>query len=313
MVSWKIPLHESPLRKLRGAGVSLIALLFLAPQANTQQEKLDELAGESAAAINLNFKYVKGNPKVRVLDFKAMHQGSEELGSKLAELFSDSLRRQARGFVVLDRMDGVSSLGDGHLSVNHDDQIDAMDCSAEQSGGIPNALVEGLFDILSGDAVSLSVKVLDHDKTVFEKRITLPLSSQLRAVASKPTPLKTISDSPKPIVWVNTDRALSDTERVVRLSEKSDNTFKAPTCLRCPNPSFPDTAVAAKANGTVKFDVEIDSEGFPVRIRLVEGSRCGFTSTAIDAVTHWTFSPALAPDGKPVAVVVPIEVTFRTY
>jgi outer membrane biosynthesis protein TonB len=34
---------------------------------------------------------------------------------------------------------------------------------------------------------------------------------------------------------------------------------------------------------------------------------------AIAAVRTWRFKPALGPDGKPVTVNAPIEVTFRLY
>jgi hypothetical protein len=56
-----------------------------------------------------------------------------------------------------------------------------------------------------------------------------------------------------------------------------------------------------------------DAAGFPVQIALIQRLRCGLTSKAIDAVAQWKFSPAVGPDGKPLVVVVQVEVTFRLY
>jgi protein TonB len=44
---------------------------------------------------------------------------------------------------------------------------------------------------------------------------------------------------------------------------------------------------------------------------VVKGPGLGLEEKAVEAVKQWRFKPALGPSGKPVAVVVPIEVTFR--
>jgi len=39
----------------------------------------------------------------------------------------------------------------------------------------------------------------------------------------------------------------------------------------------------------------------------------GLEEQAIKAVRTWTFKPAIAPNGKPAAVIWPIEMTFRWF
>jgi len=298
------------LRKLRGGVVVLIVLLCSAPEVRTQQQKLDELAGETAAAVSQNVKYMVGGAKVLVLDFSPLHQEPGDLGSKLADQFSDSLKKQARGFVVLDRADYFARFRN-ESSTSYDDRRDAMDCAAEQPSAKTHAQVEGFFDVLSGDTVSLWVTVLNDGKNIFSKRITLTLIHGLDGFGSRP-PAK-MNDTPGSIVWSRTDHPESDMGGAVRLSYGSDPGIKGPTCLECPNPSYSDAATSARVQGTVKLGVEIDAAGLPVRIALIQRLRCGLTSKAIDAVAHWKFNPAVGPEGKPLDVVVPIEVTFRLY
>jgi len=80
-------------------------LLSFAPQARPQQQELDELAGEAAAALSGNGKHSAADTKVLVLDFNALHARPEELGIALADSFSDALKRQLRGFEVTDRQE----------------------------------------------------------------------------------------------------------------------------------------------------------------------------------------------------------------
>jgi protein TonB len=44
---------------------------------------------------------------------------------------------------------------------------------------------------------------------------------------------------------------------------------------------------------------------------VVKGPGLGLEDKAIEAVKNWRFKPALGPNGKPVATLTPIEVTFR--
>jgi outer membrane biosynthesis protein TonB len=45
----------------------------------------------------------------------------------------------------------------------------------------------------------------------------------------------------------------------------------------------------------------------------VKGPGLGLEEKAIEAVKGWKFKPAVGPNGKVVAAMVPIEVTFRLY
>jgi periplasmic protein TonB len=83
------------------------------------------------------------------------------------------------------------------------------------------------------------------------------------------------------------------------------------TCIYCPSPQFTEEARQAKYQGTVTLQVMITAEGRGTQIQVVRGLEMGLSEQAVKAVEGWLFRPARGPDGKPVATVADIEVTFR--
>jgi TonB family protein len=84
-----------------------------------------------------------------------------------------------------------------------------------------------------------------------------------------------------------------------------------PACVFCPNPSYTDEARAAKFSGNVVLQVVVTADGRAENILVMRKAGYGLEQSAIETVKRWQFRPAKGPDGKPVATVVPIEVTFR--
>lgn len=84
-----------------------------------------------------------------------------------------------------------------------------------------------------------------------------------------------------------------------------------PSCAYCPSPTYSDEARKAKYQGTVVLQVVITADGRAANINVIKGPGLGLEERAIEAVRQWRFNPAVGPNGKPVATLVPIEVTFR--
>lgn len=91
------------------------------------------------------------------------------------------------------------------------------------------------------------------------------------------------------------------------------NGVGVPECIYCPTPLYSDEARKAKYAGTVVLRVTITTDGRAVNISVMKGVGLGLEEKAIEAVKTWRFRPAVGPSGKPVATIVPIEVTFRLY
>jgi len=84
-----------------------------------------------------------------------------------------------------------------------------------------------------------------------------------------------------------------------------------PRCTYCPNPSYSEEARAARVQGSVILSVVVGSTGQVEKAVALRGPGHGLEQQAIEAIQGWRFTPAAGPDGKPVACIVNIEVTFR--
>jgi TonB family protein len=88
---------------------------------------------------------------------------------------------------------------------------------------------------------------------------------------------------------------------------------RAPTCAFCPRPEYSDQARQVRFQGLVELNVVVQADGRPGKIELVSGPGLGLDEKAIEAVRNWRFNPAIGPNGKAVAVVIPIEVQFQLF
>lgn len=105
----------------------------------------------------------------------------------------------------------------------------------------------------------------------------------------------------------------SDVPALPGVAKAGVNGVGIPACLYCPIPQYTDKARTAKPNGSVVVQAIVTADGRAENISIVKGHELGLglDENAIRVVSEWRFKPATGPDGKPIAVVVPVEVTFR--
>lgn len=84
-----------------------------------------------------------------------------------------------------------------------------------------------------------------------------------------------------------------------------------PDCLYCPNPAYTAEALKAKFEGTATLLVLVNKEGRATNMQIYKDPGLGLGAKAIETIKSWRFRPADGPDGRPVDVLVPIQVTFR--
>jgi TonB family protein len=89
------------------------------------------------------------------------------------------------------------------------------------------------------------------------------------------------------------------------------NRVTSPRCAYCPNPDYSEEARAAKLQGSVLLRVVVSATGQVENAVVLRGPGHGLDQKALEAIQGWRFTPAVGSDGKPVACMVNIEMTFR--
>jgi TonB family protein len=87
---------------------------------------------------------------------------------------------------------------------------------------------------------------------------------------------------------------------------------KAPKALHAPDPPYAESALKARKQGTVELAIVVTPEGSVRDVELCKSLDFALDQNAIASVGQWRFEPA-TKDGKPVAVYLGVEVTFRLY
>jgi TonB family protein len=86
----------------------------------------------------------------------------------------------------------------------------------------------------------------------------------------------------------------------------------APRALSTPDPEYSEEARKAKFQGVCVLWLIVGPDGRPRDIKVARTLGLGLDEKAIEAVKNWRFEPAMK-DGKPVAVQINVEVSFRLY
>jgi TonB family protein len=77
-----------------------------------------------------------------------------------------------------------------------------------------------------------------------------------------------------------------------------------PVCTYCPNAS-------GGGNGTALLEIIVTQDGRPDRIKILKSPSPELEAAAVKTVQSWRFKPAVGFDGNPIAVITPIQITFR--
>jgi TonB family protein len=88
------------------------------------------------------------------------------------------------------------------------------------------------------------------------------------------------------------------------------NGVTPPKGISMPNPGYSEKARKKKISGTVVVAMVVMPDGNVRDVTVIKSLEKSLDEQAIGAVKNWTFEPA-TKDGKPVAVHVRAEVSFR--
>ncbi len=85
--------------------------------------------------------------------------------------------------------------------------------------------------------------------------------------------------------------------------------FSEPVKVSGPDPSYPEKARAARAQGTVVLELAISRSGKVIDVKVLRGVPHGLTEAAVEAARQWKYTPA-KHEGKPEEVLYIQSVTF---
>ena len=101
----------------------------------------------------------------------------------------------------------------------------------------------------------------------------------------------------------------SESEKVYHLGHDG---VTPPKSIYAPNPEYDEAARKAKLNGFVVLSLIVTLEGNAKDVKVTKSLSPGLDQKSIEAVSKWKFAPA-TKDGKPVAVELHVQTTFKIY
>lgn len=111
----------------------------------------------------------------------------------------------------------------------------------------------------------------------------------------------------KALEWAATEMHTSS----VRSAPVPVHDFRSPAVIfQAPDPPYTEEARKAGLQGTVRISLVVGSDGTPQNLRVMSPLGLGLDENAIEAVSHWRFSPALV-NGQPAAIRTVVEVNFH--
>jgi TonB family protein len=230
-----------------------------------------------------------GIRSIVVSDF-VTHDGAGSIqGQYLADEFSERLERHEKSFTVIDRKRLSSALSNAQLSAN--------DLAATDS-------LQRIGNSLQAEAIVTGT--LETAVAQYLVRVTVRRVKGGSVVVSGDQRVK------RP-AYVDSMVLLDPNGPGPRIARAGVNGIGIPACLYCPPPEYTDKARAEKLQANVVLLVVVNEVGRAGRIVVTKAGDDGLVRRAIEAVRDWKFKPATDQEGRAVAVIVPIEVTFRLY
>jgi TonB family protein len=220
------------------------------------------------------------------------------IDSQLCENLDSNLRNllgaAASGIQFSSKEDVVSLLKNrGFLSI--DAYQDSILRGIVSNLGVEILVVDDL--IWKGASYELSSKIIDVKKDKELDTFTVKISRSAADNEEKPIFIRDVESGASLIV--------------LRGSSTHFPPFKYPACTQCPDPQYTEAARHKGLQGTILFLITVSERGIAEQIALVRSFDSGLTASAFQAIQRWRFKPAIGLDGKPFAVRVPVEVTFR--
>lgn len=267
--------------------VAALALPFLVGPTSGAQEPGRDLE-DLAKRISKELSKAKVSSVV-VADFVTLSGTDSSAGHYLAEEFSQRLEHHKKNFAVTDSKRLAAALASAKISTK---DLDAPD------------ILQRIGTSLQADVVVTGT--LETAPERYSVRVTMRRAQDGSLVTSG-------DESVKRPAYADSLVLLDPDGPATKVAKPGVDGVGLPSCVYCPPPLYTDKARAAKVQGNVALLVVINEDGRAIKIVVTKTNDDGLAKKAVEAVRGWKFKPATDKVGKAIAVIVPIEVTFRLY
>lgn len=250
---------------------------------NRDRKKAREHSTESIArAIEQ-----QGIQKVYVPDFVETSGKRTDNTALLAAQFSKLLSGRAKKFQVIDRVAVQRTYDDFNVSSADLEKLDVLLRLAAKQGA--NAILSATVSE-AGDARTVEFFLLDcaTGKELFR----FHHSERVEATGN---------------IW--SPATLDTSGRVFYFAGYDGVTM--PHCSHCPDPQYTDAARRARITGKVLLAATFTANGTVENIRLLKSLEPSLDRAAANMMQTWRADPAKDADGHPIAVLMPVEMSFE--
>jgi len=279
--------RNRPLLRVLLLGIALS--LAAASRAQTSATSIDTAVSQLAARIAEPLQKLHAT-KVLFADLKGPDDQTHPVGRWLSDQLANSCNKDFPGLEIIIRPQHEEAAESVDAAGNQKQTFKSVEEWARSVGA--NVVVTGTFARFS-NGIGISLRALsssDPPRSLVEATGLIPASDLITGLSSEPIP------SPKGGV-----------------PRAGVGGVGVPQCIYCPAPRYSGQARKAKVEGTVVLQVVVTTDGRATNVMIVKDPGNGLGMQAIESVREWKFKPALGPDGRPVAVICPVEVTFRFF
>jgi TonB family protein len=272
--------------------ILLFAIVFplaTASRAQTSATSTDSAISQLAARIADPLQKVHAT-KIVFADLKGPEGQTHPVGRWLADELANSCNKNFPDLEIIIRPENEGAAKGVDEAGNQKQVFKSLEEWARSVGA--SVFVTGSF-AKTADGIGISLRALsssDSPRSLAEATGVIPVSNEITRLSSEPIP------SPKD-----------------GIPHAGVGGVGVPKCIYCPPPQYSGDARKAKVEGSVVLQVVITTDGRAINVKIVKDPGNGLGMKAVESVRKWKFQPAVGPDGKPVAITVPIEVTFRLF
>ncbi|HUJ32380.1 MAG TPA: hypothetical protein VLY23_13930 [Candidatus Acidoferrum sp.] len=214
----------------------LIAVVGLGPLRAQEGAQFDDVASDIAGAI---VKTSRGSPlrvEVAVGDFTEQDGKVTPLGIALADELSSAMTRHAKGFEVIDR--ATLTGADPVYRPTADDLVNpgTAECYGKEPGAA--VVVTATLNELP-DRVVLWIRGQEYHAPIFERRIAIPLTAEMKTLLAEPVPRPVLGIP----AWVNSEHPPVTTGDAPKGGTKG---VGYPACVYCPVAQYSDPATKGR-------------------------------------------------------------------